>query len=60
MDGIGAQNGQLFIIAATNLPWSIDNAILRRFEKKVYIPLPDLEARRYMVERKLKGLDEAL
>jgi vacuolar protein-sorting-associated protein 4 len=44
MDGIGAQNGQLFIIAATNLPWSIDSAILRRFEKKVYIPLPDFEA----------------
>jgi vacuolar protein-sorting-associated protein 4 len=42
------------------LPWSIDSAILRRFEKKVYIPLPDFEAWWYMVERKLKGLDEQL
>lgn len=60
MDGIGAQNSKLFIMAATNLPWSIDTAILRRFDKKVYIPLPDPVAREYLVRKKLEVLGEAL
>lgn len=31
-------------MAATNLPWTLDSAILRRFDKKIYIPLPDKES----------------
>ena len=31
MDGIGSDLEGVFILAATNLPWSLDNAILRRF-----------------------------
>ena len=33
------------MLGATNIPWQLDNAIRRRFEKRVYIPLPDIVAR---------------
>ncbi len=50
MDGFtaGTKPGQLrIVIAATNRPWALDSAILRggRFETKIYMPLPDNEAR---------------
>lgn len=35
----------VIIIGATNCPWDLDPAILRRFQKKVYVPLPDAEER---------------
>ena len=33
-------NNKVFIIAATNCPWDIDPAFLRRFQKRCYVPLP--------------------
>ena len=37
------------VLAATNYPWLIDNAFRRRFEKRIYIPLPSLEDRRALI-----------
>jgi transitional endoplasmic reticulum ATPase len=39
-------------MGATNVPWQLDPAVLRpgRFDEKVYIPLPDLPARRKMLD----------
>lgn len=58
MQGIGSNNGNsvIMVIAATNKPWAIDSAFLRpgRFDEKIYIPLPDLIARRKIFELKLK------
>lgn len=46
MQGIDGQENQgLLILGATNLPWSLDPAVRRRFEKKIYIPLPDEKTR---------------
>ena len=47
LDGLASKDAPTYIltIAATNLPWLIDKAVLSRFEKKVYIPLPDEKAR---------------
>jgi vacuolar protein-sorting-associated protein 4 len=45
MDGIITRTNQLIILASTNRPWELDTAFLRRFEKKIFIPLPDIDAR---------------
>jgi transitional endoplasmic reticulum ATPase len=42
----------ILFMGATNVPWQLDPAVLRpgRFDEKVYIPLPDLPARRKMLD----------
>ena len=41
MDGVGADMDGILVLGVTNLPWGLDKAILRRFERRVYIPLPE-------------------
>ena len=36
---------KLYVIGATNKPWSLDHPFLRRFQKRIYVSLPSLEAR---------------
>ena len=47
----------IFIVATSNRPDKIDPAVLRtgRIDKMVYVPLPDLEARKEMFAIHLKG-----
>lgn len=59
MQGVGNDNDKLLVLGATNLPWALDPAIRRRFEKRIYIPLPDQPARRYMFEHNLKKTPHA-
>lgn len=42
---------RLLIMGATNIPWEIDEAVLRRLAKRVYVPLPDAAARRALILR---------
>jgi transitional endoplasmic reticulum ATPase len=53
MEGFDKKKGSpVLFMGATNVPWQLDPAVLRpgRFDEKVYIPLPDLPARRKMLE----------
>ena len=49
IDGIHSQEEgerrQVMVLAATNFPWAIDEALRRRLEKRVYIPLPGAQER---------------
>jgi len=47
MDGVNGKgkNVKLYVIGATNKPWSLDWPFLRRFQKRIYVSLPSLEAR---------------
>lgn len=48
MQGVGNDNDGILVLGATNIPWSLDSAIRRRFEKRIYIPLPEASARLHM------------
>jgi katanin p60 ATPase-containing subunit A1 len=68
MDGVGSGSSsteaqgendaakKVIVIAATNRPWDLDEAIRRRLEKRVYIPLPTPGARKSLFEINLKGI----
>ena len=45
MQGVGNDNDGILVLGATNVPWELDPAIRRRFERRIYIPLPELQAR---------------
>ena len=46
----------VMVLAATNHPWDLDDALRRRFEKRVYIPLPNTVGREEMFKINLKGV----
>ena len=45
---------QVLVLAATNLPWAIDEAARRRFVRRQYIPLPEAETRAVQLRTLLK------
>jgi transitional endoplasmic reticulum ATPase len=47
LDGVGAANDGVLVLAATNVPWAIDMAFRRqgRFDRVVFVPPPDRDAR---------------
>ncbi|TMI52196.1 AAA family ATPase [Candidatus Bathyarchaeota archaeon] len=52
MDGILDKNKKLhvYLIGATNKPWVLDEPFIRRFQKRIYVPLPDVKARMDMFQ----------
>ena len=52
MDGIldKNRNYHVYVIGATNKPWALDEPFIRRFQKRIYVPLPDVKARMDMFQ----------
>lgn len=44
----------VMVLAATNFPWDIDEALRRRLEKRIYIPLPTDEGREVLLKINLR------
>ncbi|KRX56124.1 Katanin p60 ATPase-containing subunit A1 [Trichinella sp. T9] len=60
MDGVISSNPNsaagVLVLAATNFPWDLDEALRRRLEKRVFIPLPDASCRLEMLKLNLRDL----
>lgn len=52
MDGVmdKGKNIHAYVIGATNKPWALDWPFIRRFQKRIMVPLPDHEARLNMLK----------
>lgn len=65
MDGVGGASENddpskmVMVLAATNFPWDIDEALRRRLEKRIYIPLPSIKGRVELLRINLKELELA-
>ncbi|XP_047501926.1 katanin p60 ATPase-containing subunit A-like 2 [Penaeus chinensis] len=53
LDGLTKSNDHVFLLAASNVPWQLDPAMLRRLEKRILVPLPGMEAREAMFRHHL-------
>lgn len=60
MQGVGTNNDGVLVLGATNIPWTLDSAIRRRFEKRIYIPLPEEHARTFMFKLHLGSTPTSL
>lgn len=54
MQGVGHDDTGVLVLGATNLPWALDPAIRRRFERRIYISLPEIIARKGMLKKGFK------
>lgn len=50
MQGVNNSDNKVLVLAATNMPYNLDQAMRRRFDKRIYIPLPDTPARAHMFQ----------
>ena len=53
LDGLSQSTAQVFVLCASNLPWELDQALLRRLEKRILVGLPGHRQRRELVRRQL-------
>lgn len=60
MDRVLKSNDAIFIITATNKPWNLDSDIIKLFDKKAFISLPDFDARKEIIGQQIKGNTPAL
>ncbi|XP_074056596.1 katanin p60 ATPase-containing subunit A-like 2 isoform X2 [Macrotis lagotis] len=59
MDGLARSEDLVFVLAASNLPWELDYAMLRRLEKRILVDLPSKEARQAMIRHWLPAVSNS-
>jgi transitional endoplasmic reticulum ATPase len=61
LDAIGSDNQGMLVLAATNAPWDVDDALKRpgRFDRVVFVSPPDVPARRRILELALHDRPQA-
>ncbi len=59
MDGINDKSREsfLYVIGATNKPWSLESGFLRRFQKRIYVTLPDMLSRKSLFKQYVSKLN---
>ncbi|QDA32455.1 ATP-binding protein [Thermococcus indicus] len=59
LDGFQDKKSDILVLtlAATNTPWDLDEAVLSRFPRRIYVPLPDKEATKEIIKINTRGLD---
>jgi vacuolar protein-sorting-associated protein 4 len=60
MNGVGNDQSGVLVLGATNIPWGLDSAIRRRFEKRIYIALPEASARAKMFALNIGNMPNSL
>jgi len=61
MDGMSAEQGErILVLGATNVPWELDTAALRRLPKRVYAPLPDHNTRKDILKKTMRKQNNLL
>ncbi len=60
MDGINGKSKEsfLYVIGATNKPWSLESGFLRRFQKRIYVTLPDVLSRKNLFKQYVSKLSK--
>ena len=53
----GQEMTPVFIVATTNRPWDLDDAVVRRFDKRIHIPLPNASERQMLFRHFLRSFD---
>ncbi|MDD4429330.1 MAG: ATP-binding protein [Paludibacter sp.] len=59
LDGLSDKKSDqlLLTLAATNTPWDLDTAVLSRFPRRIYVPLPDQKACKEIIWIQTEGMD---
>lgn len=61
LDGAAtSEDDRILIVGATNRPQELDEAARRRLVKRLYVPLPELEARKQIINNLLKSVHHDL
>ncbi|GJN72464.1 vacuolar protein sorting-associated protein 4 [Purpureocillium lilacinum] len=60
MDGVGNDSKGILVLGATNIPWQLDAAIRRRFQRRVHIGLPDPNGRAQIFKLAVGDTDTVL
>ncbi|KAI3417524.1 hypothetical protein GPALN_013244 [Globodera pallida] len=54
MDGITTDHNSMIVVAATNFPWDLDQALLHRLDRRIYVALPHAAAREAMLRHNMR------